>query len=139
SQIKEAQEKEKIVVLDLPTGSTPKSLWKPLGEMARNGELDLSKVIFMGHETAIGHPTLNGPVDYDKSRRNSIENVLGIEINKISNRKQVSEDQINGNYIVMDAGTGDDNETLAYTSAKNYDEILHGLRDRDDVTFIGLD
>jgi len=128
-----AKTTNKTLVLDLPTGTTPRSMWQPLSESIINGELDLTGVVFMGHEIAFGDPEPDGPVDYEKYRRKVFKDSLGVDIQEITDPHQVESGEIQGNYISMNS-----DPSSAEESAKRYDEIIHALHDRKDVQFVGL-
>ncbi len=136
-KVKEAQREKKTPVIDLPTGNTPRSVWPHLSGFVERGALDLSGAVFVGHEAAFGNPTPESPVDYEGSRRKVLKE-LGVKILEITDPKQVSNGEIRGNYISMNASKGNEGERTSDGSAKIYDQVLHALRGRDDVTFIGF-
>jgi 6-phosphogluconolactonase/glucosamine-6-phosphate isomerase/deaminase len=133
-----AQRLGKIPVLDLPTGSTPRAVWPELSKKISSGELNLSGAVFVGHEIAFGAPDTDGPVDYERSRRKILEGTLGVKLHDITDPRQIGNGEIQGNYVAMNAHQGTDIADSAQRSADLYDQMLHALRARDDVAFIGV-
>lgn len=139
ARINEARQKGSHLALDMPTGSSPKPTWSALREMASRDEVDLSNIIFFGHEAewppAIGNPSL----DYENQRRQILKS-LGIEPYEIMHVDQITSKVIKGNFIPMYQlpPDGDDVLAIATRSADIYDEEIKCLLDRPDVDSWGM-
>src|SRR3989344_1008207 len=55
------------VVVDMPTGSSPRPMWEALATMVKNREIDLSQVIWFGHE-ADWPPQTGTSLDFEQQR-----------------------------------------------------------------------
>ena len=136
--IDEASRKGKYVLCDMPTGSTPKPTWEALREMIDKNEIDLERVIWVGHEAELP-PQEHPPLGYETQRIEILQK-LGINIQRIINEHAAKLETIEGNYLAMHSfKPGDEiNIDEANRCAAEYDRLLATLLNRRDIVSFGM-
>lgn len=130
-RINQATAEGKTLVLDMATGASPVQVWKALRQAVQAGSVDMSRVVFMGHEEGWGTIKPGSIVDFEGDRMNAIES-FGVEVQPIESTDQISGEQIQGNYMVMHL---DENPRVA---AVKFRDNLAALKARDDIVFLGI-
>lgn len=129
--IQAAKDQGKKLVFDMATGSTPDPVWPKLSQMIKEGAVDLSNVIVIGHEEAWGTYEKGSHSDFDNSRKVKLFGDNNISVQEICSPEQVLAADP-GNFVPMHLS-----ESIA-EAATLYGEILKKLRARTDVTFFGF-
>lgn len=130
--VEDAQRAGKRLVFDMATGSTPEAVWSALQELVKQGRVDLSDVIVIGHEEAWGTYAPGSHSDFDAYRRDRFFTRNGLPVSEMTDPEKLRQPVIEGNFLPMHLG--DDPQA----AAQQYGEMLEALRDRDDIVFFGL-
>lgn len=137
--IESAKQQGKRVVIDMPTGSSPKSTWEALAKMVESGKVDISNVIWIGHEA--DRPS-RFKISYEQQRHEILQK-LGVTIKPIT-LEDARNGKFDGNYVSMHQiplnypTKREEVETDAKKSAQQYDKILSLLFEQDNILPIGL-
>ncbi len=139
--INQAKQTSLYVAFDMPTGATPKSTWNALRKAIEEGGVDLSRVIWFGHEADFYGPP-NSNFDYEQQRLHILQK-LGVSIQPIIEPIAAAEPVLHANYVPMHLyRPRDDSITSIKSAARNsmvtYDQILHTLLKRKDVLSLGF-
>lgn len=151
SEVKLAQQENKKLVFDAPTGGTPKPIWSELTAKIEKGELNFSNVIVMGHEEVWRSDEAeeanqdipntyveNAKLDthrkkkFDNFRRKEILENNNIDVKPITQIEEVSKEKIEGNFIPMHLSND------PKKAVEKYSQIVNKLVDREDVKMIGV-
>lgn len=137
---KAARERGLRVAFDMPTGSSPKPAWGALRSVAEQEKIDLSSIVWFGHE-ADWPPQPGSHLGYEDQRLQILKTV-GVEPQYIVDPKIAEQSPNPGNYVSMHLVEPTDLsikavETAAKQSAREYDKTLAALFNRHDALSVG--
>lgn len=149
--LRRVQNDNKYLLLDIPTGGTPESVWPKLKTEFTKG-LNGDRLIVMGHEEAWGTYKPGSHSDFDGARKRVLEDNQ-IPVQAVST-VGLAKHPIQGNFISMhihevkredfpadEAGEKDfyaAEAKAARTSASEHAEVVKILRERPDTVSLGF-